>query len=309
MTGPPATPVLRLGTRGSKLARAQTRVVIERLRGVRPECNAEERIVHTQGDQDAATPLPAIGGKGVFTEALERALLAGEVDAAVHSLKDLPVAPDSRTVLGAICCREDARDVLVSRDGASLAALPQGSIVGTSSTRRAAQVLAARPDLRTRAIRGNVETRIAKVRAGEFAATVLARAGMVRLGMEQEIAEVLSFDTFLPAPGQGALAVQCRANDGSTRAWLQQIDDAHARACTEAERAFLRALGGGCSVPIAAHAECTPDGEVTLQGQVIARDGTRSVRVSGRAPAARADELGRVLALEALRQGAARLLR
>ncbi len=306
MTALPATQLLRLGTRASSLALAQTRLVAARL-ATAAGCRTEERTFHTRGDQDRHSPLPAIGGKGVFTEALEHALRAGEINAAVHSLKDLPVEAPQDLVIAAVCLRADARDALVARTGTPLAALPGGAIVGTSSTRRSAQLRALRPDLVTRSIRGNVETRVARVDAGEYDATILAAAGLMRLGLAARITELLDAALVLPAPGQGALAVQCRADDDAVRGQLLAIDEPLTRACTAAERAFLAGLGGGCSLPVAAHASAQ-DGIILLRGEVTAVDGSVRVRVHGRGAVAEAEALGRRLATEALREGAAALL-
>ncbi|MGD8279462.1 MAG: hydroxymethylbilane synthase [Gemmatimonadota bacterium] len=300
--------VLRLGTRGSALALWQAEHVAARLRAGSAVLRVELDVLSSRGDADRVTPLPEIGGKGVFTEHLEHALRDGRIDLAVHSLKDLPVEPAKGLVLGAILGRDDPRDVLVSRDGATLAALPRGAVVGTSSTRRAAQLLAVRPDLEPRPIRGNVETRLEKVRNGTYDAAVLAAAGIARLGLAERITEFLPLDTFLPAPGQAALAVQCRAEDERVRALLETIDEPGLRAATEAERAFLEWLGGGCAVPVAALA--TPDGGdgLVLDGWVGAPDGSRTIRRRGRGEATHAAALGIRLAEQALREGAAELL-
>jgi hydroxymethylbilane synthase len=265
-------------------------------------------VIRTQGDVDTETPLPEIGGKGAFTERLEQALRDGGIDLAVHSLKDLPIEPSNGLRVGAIFGREDARDVLVSRNGATLAGLPPGAAVGTSSTRRAAQLRAARPDLDVRPIRGNVETRIAKVDAGICEATVLAAAGILRLGLAARISEYLAPETFLPAPGQGALAVQCREDDDEVCVLLAPIDDPLLRAATDAERAFLRGLGGGCSMPVAALAEADGTQALVLRGFVGAANGTRAIRVRAGGALADAQALGERLAQEALGKGAAALL-
>jgi hydroxymethylbilane synthase len=258
----------------------------------------------TQGDrtQSSGVPLPEIGGKGLFTAELERALRDGVIDVAVHSLKDLPTEDAEGVVVGAICEREDARDCLVSRAGLRLDQLPPAAVVGTSSLRRAAQLLALRPDLDVRSIRGNVDTRIRKVREGEYDAVALAAAGIRRLRLEAEVSDWL--DEVLPAPGQGALAVQCRGDDARVLELLRAIDDAEARATTTAERVFLRELGGGCAAPVAAHA--TPNGSVVrLTGLVASPDGREVVRVEGEGEPV---EVGERLAREALAHGADRIL-
>ncbi len=302
-----AAPVLRIGTRTSRLARWQTEHVIARLSAAWPQLTCITVPFVTKGDKTLDKPLPEIGGKGLFTAELEAALNAGEIDLAVHSLKDLPVDDAPGLTIGAIPGRADVRDVLVTADGLGLATLPAGAVVGTSSVRRRAQLLACRPDLDIQSIRGNVETRIRKVvEEHGYAATVLAMAGLERLSLVEHASELLDLDRMLPAPGQGALAVQCRHGDETTRTLLAAIEIAETRACVTAERAFLRALGGGCSAPIAAYATVDGDGLLTLNGLVGAADGSRVLRVdgSGRDPHA----LGAELAADALAQGAAALL-
>ena len=297
-----------VGTRRSALARRQTALVVELLEAAWPGLACEEREIVTQGDrtQQSGQPLPEIGGKGLFTAELEQGLRDGELDLAVHSLKDLPTEDTPGVVVGAVCVREDVRDCFVSRERLPLAELPAGAVVGTSSLRRAAQLQALRPDLEIRSIRGNVDTRIRKVRDGEFDATVLAAAGVVRLGLEDEVTEWLSPETMLPAPGQGALAVQCCAEDERVLALLAAIEDPGARATTTAERAFLRALGGGCAAPVAALASLSQGSmSVRLDGLVAAPDGGHVVRVAGEGEPL---EVGERLAREALAAGADRIL-
>lgn len=307
MSGTPRPAAITLGTRASALARAQTEWVADRIGAALPDVRCATAIVVTSGDrtQDAGLPLPTIGGKGLFTEELERALRAGEIDAAVHSLKDLPTDDAPGIVLGAVCAREDAGECLVARDGLMLQELPQGSVIGTSSLRRAAQLRALRRDLEIRSIRGNVDTRVRKVRDGEYDAVVLAVAGVRRLGLEDAVTEWLPGGTLLPAPGQGALAVQCRAGDEPVLALLAVLDDPIAGAETTAERMFLRALGGGCAAPVAARATALAGGAVVMDGLVASLDGSEVVRVHGEGePAA----LGERLAREALDAGAERIL-
>jgi hydroxymethylbilane synthase len=292
---------VRVGTRSSQLALWQARRVIALLAEKGVEC----RIVpiETRGDDIVDRPLPEIGGEGVFTERIERSLRSREIDIAVHSLKDLPVEDPRDIFIGAVLGREEVREALVSRDGRALAALPPGAVIGSSSTRRQAQLLGLRPDLVVRPIRGNVETRIRKVESGEYDATVLAGAGVLRLGLGAKITEWLP--QILPAPGQGAIAVQCRADDAETRRALAAIDEPALRAQTEAERGFLRALGGGCSAPVGAFATARGD-RLHLRGRVSALDGSRTVEVEheGADPAALAEEC----AARALRDGAAELI-
>jgi hydroxymethylbilane synthase len=262
----------------------------------------------TKGDRILDTPLPLIGGKGLFTAELESALRRGRIDAAVHSLKDLPTEAPAGLALGAIPARANPADALVSRSGLTLGRLPLGATVGTSSRRRAAQLLNARPDLRIVDIRGNVPTRIRKALdpEGPYDAAVLAYAGLQRLQRLDVISQVLPLALMLPAPGQGALAVQCR-DEVSSLGLLAALDHQPTRAAVTAERSFLAGLGGGCAVPIAAYAHLE-GGELLLQGRVAALDGSRQIDVDGRAPAAEAQVLGGRLAGEALALGAARLL-
>jgi len=297
----PKHATLTVGTRGSALARWQTDWVIARLTAAWPGLTCTINLFQTSGDRILDKPLPEIGGKGLFTEELENALRSGEIDLAVHSLKDLPIENAPGLTLGAISERADAHDVLISRQYYTLRNLPQGARVGTSSLRRSAQLLAARPELHLLPLRGNVDTRIRKAMQGEYDAVVLAAAGVLRLEFGSHIAEYLSFDVMLPAPGQGALAVQCRTDDKATRALLQPIDHAPTRSAVSAERAFLTGLGGGCSAPVAAYAQANH-----LVGLVASQDGKRVIRVSGEG-----DDpvvLGTELAQQALAQGAQELL-
>ncbi len=306
-----ATQTLRLGTRGSDLALWQTRHVMALLQAARPGLQVSYEVIKTRGDKVLDTPLPLLGGKGLFTAELEDALRAGSIDGVVHSLKDLPTDKPQGLAIGAIPARANAADALVSRAGYTLATLPQGARIGTSSYRRAAQLLHIRPDLQMRDIRGNVDTRLRKALAadGDYDAIVLAYAGLARLGHADAISELLDFDVMLPAPGQGAIAVQTR-DDAALRALLAAIHHADTALAVTAERAFLAGLGGGCSVPIAAYAT-VQNGQVTLRGRVSSLDGTQQIAVHADAPAADAEAasvLGRTLAHEALAQGAQALL-
>lgn len=271
---------LRAGTRASALARWQTARVsdaLERLSGVA----SHPVVLSTVGDRDLGLPLPALGGKGAFTAELETALREGRIDFAVHSLKDLPVDDTPGIVVAAVLSRDDARDVVIAGSGAPLAELRRGAVVGTSSNRRMAQIAAERPDLAIRSLRGNVDTRVQKALAGEYDAIVIAAAGVHRLGLTRHITEYLSFERMLPAPGQGALAVQCRADDDATRALVGVLDDPAARIPTTAERSFLSDLGGGCAAPIAAlGASFEGEGRrhLRLTGLVASLDGRRLIR-------------------------------
>ncbi|CAN5641911.1 hypothetical protein BH20ACT14_BH20ACT14_13270 [soil metagenome] len=304
-----------LGTRASALARAQTERVAVLLSEAWPEIACRAKPIGTRGDRTQASgmPLPTIGGKGLFTAELERALRVGTIDLAVHSLKDLPTEETPGIVLGAVCLREDVRDCGVARDGKRLLELPPGAVVGTSSLRRAAQLQALRQDRDVRSIRGNVDTRVRKVQDGEFHAVVLAAAGILRLGLEDAVTEWLEADTMLSAPGQGALGVQCRAGDERILSLLAAIDDPGARAETTAERVFLRTLGAGCTAPVGAHAvvvdseptDTVSQGRVRLNALVASPDGGQVVRVAGEGEP---EEVGGRLAREALAAGAGDIL-
>ena len=297
---------LTFATRPSALARWQTKRVIQLLQAAHPGLECTELVITTTGDRELDRPLPEIGGKGIFTSELEDALLSGKVHAAVHSLKDLPVEDMPGIVIAAIPEREAAFDVLVSANGWTISNLPEGSRVGTCSLRRTAQLLAHRPDLTILPLRGNVDSRVRKVLNGDYDAIVLAQAGLTRLGLEAHISEVFPLDVMLPAPGQGALAVQCRANDTKTLELLASIHDPLTAAAVGAERAFLSGLGGGCSLPVAAFAQKN-NGQIILTGAVISVDGKQAIRLS--AVDKEPYELGERLAELVLERGAADLLK
>ncbi len=295
---------LIFATRPSKLARWQTQWVINALQMLHPTLECDEKIITTQGDKILDKPLPEIGGKGLFTQELESELLSGAVHCAVHSLKDLPVENPTGLTIGCIPSRAEVRDALISANGYTIATLPNGASVGTSSLRRSAQILSLRPDLSIQSLRGNVDTRLRKALDGQYDAIILAGAGLTRLGLENHVTEWLSLDVMLPAPGQGALAVQCRADDPSTLDLLAALEDASARKAVTAERVFLSGLGGGCSVPVAAHA--TVESLIRLTGLVISEDGRKIVKVTGQGNDAMA--LGNSLARQAIAQGADEIL-
>ncbi|MFE7468058.1 hydroxymethylbilane synthase [Streptomyces sp. NPDC057499] len=309
---------LRLGTRRSRLAMAQSGHVADAVREVTGR--AVELVEITTYGDTSREHLAQIGGTGVFVAALREALLRGEVDFAVHSLKDLPTAQPEGLLLAAVPVREDPRDVLVARDGLTLAQLPSGARVGTGSPRRMAQLNAyARShglDIETVPIRGNVDTRIGFVRSGELDAVVLAAAGLSRLGRIGEATDFLSVDTVLPAPGQGALAIECAASSADLAAALAELDDPYTRAAVTAERALLAALEAGCSAPVGALADLLVDGqavnELRLRGVVGSTDGSSLVQLSttGPVPTSQDDAaaLGRELAAEMLAKGAAGLM-
>lgn len=298
-------PTLLFATRPSALARWQTQWVCRALENAWPELDCQEVVISTQGDRILDRPLPEIGGKGLFTLELERELLEGRVHAAVHSLKDLPVQDTPGLTLGAIPERADARDVLISASGKRLAELPAAARLGTSSLRRAAQALAQRPDFEIQSLRGNIDTRVRKALSGEYDAIILAGAGVTRLGLEDKITEWLPLDIMLPAPGQGALAVQCRVGDTDTLNYLAAIDHLATRQAVNAERTFLAELGGGCSLPVGAYARPVDNG-FSMQVVVAAPDGHQIIRyaASGEKPKA----LGIACAQAVLNQGARAIL-
>jgi hydroxymethylbilane synthase len=268
---------LVLGTRGSKLAVHQSEWVQTRLRELAPHLNVTLRRIQTSGDKILDVPLAKIGGKGLFVKEIEEALLSGEIDLAVHSMKDVPTELPPGLDLLCIPTREDARDALISRDGTRFKELPHGAKVGTSSLRRQAQLLQARPDLSISTLRGNLDTRLKKLREGQFDAIVLAAAGLRRLGWETEITEYLSPEISLPAIGQGALGIEGRREDTFVRDVLNRLEHAPTRIMVMAERALLHRLQGGCQVPIAAHATLMGS-EIVLEGLVASVDGKEVIR-------------------------------
>jgi hydroxymethylbilane synthase len=303
------TTTLRLGTRASALATTQSGLVADLIRQ-RLGREVELVTITTEGDVNGA-PLATLGGTGVFVSALRDALLRGEVDVAVHSLKDLPTTPADGIALAAVPTREDPRDVVVARDGMTLGELPQGSRVGTGSPRRAAQLEALGLGLDVAGVRGNVDTRIGKVASGEYDAVLLARAGLARLGRVDEATEVLDPLQMLPAPGQGALAIECRDDDADLVAGLAALDDPATRAAVTAERAVLATLEAGCSAPLGALAEVVEgeDGdELWVRAIALSHDGGLSVRMSATGPVADAAGVGHRLASDMLADGAADLM-
>jgi hydroxymethylbilane synthase len=293
-------PVLRLGTRKSPMAMIQAGHVAELIRQ-RTGASVELVGLTSFGDITRVN-LPDIGGTGVFVSALRESLLGGEIDLAVHSLKDLPTAALPGITLAAVPARDDPRDALIGRDGAKLADLPPGAAIGTGSPRRAAQLLLLRPDVRPVPIRGNAGTRLAKVTAGQVDAVVLAYSGLARIGELDRVSQVFEPDEMLPAPGQGALAVECRTDDTDLAGLLALVDDPGSRAAVTAERTVLAELQAGCSAPLGAYAAGT--GIVHLSAVVVAEDGGLAVRAAQSGSPSRAEELGRDVAAELLRQGA-----
>jgi hydroxymethylbilane synthase len=296
--------VITVGTRGSALALIQA----EEIAGALRARGATVDIVplRTEGDRLAGAPLALVGGKGLFVREIEEALLASRIDVAVHSLKDLPADLPPGLCLAALPRRADPRDVLITLGGGGLRDLPSGAVVGTSSPRRRALVLAARPDVRVEPLRGNVDTRLRKLESGACDAVILAAAGLARLGVWPDGAHVLGVEDFIPAIGQGIIAVEARADDGPTLAALRALDDPATRACAEAERAVLGRLGASCNSPLAAHATVAAGGEILrVTGLVASDDGTAVLRASREGAVARAAALGRELAERLLERGAA----
>lgn len=277
---------IRIGTRASALARWQTQFVMDALLARDPAQAFEVVPISTEGDELPEALLADFEGTGFFTSTLERALLAGEIDVAVHSYKDLPVAVHPALVIAAVPARGPVEDVLCSRGHVALAMLKRGARVGTSSARRSAQLRARRADLELLPLRGNVPTRVGRVREGDLDAIVLARAGLTRLGLDAAISEVFPLADVLPAPAQGALAIQARTADRELTARLAALDHGATRDAVEAERGLLHALGGGCSVPVGAHASADAGGRVRLDAGVFALDGMRAIRASGSGSAA-----------------------
>jgi hydroxymethylbilane synthase len=297
--------VIRIGTRASALALVQAEHVAAALR--HRGHDVELVPMRTEGDRLASARLAAVGGKGLFVREIEDALLTGSVDMAVHSLKDLPAELPPGLVLAAFPPREDPRDVLVSRKPGGLDALPAGAIVGTSSPRRRALVLAARPDVTVEPLRGNVDTRLKKLESGVCDATVLAAAGLERLRVSPPNTAPLPVDVFVPAVGQGVLGIEAREDDARVRTALAGLDDAPTRACALAERAFLARLGASCVTPVAAHA-AVERGTLTMRALVVSEDGKQLLVQRGTAEPADAVALGRRLADGLLEQGAASMV-
>ena len=328
--------IFRIGTRGSALALWQATWASDRLAVARPDVTFELVTIHTSGDKDRTTPLPFLEGQGAFTREIEGALMDGRIDLAVHSLKDMPTVQPEGLAVVAVGPREDPRDVLVLRPelaagsatespatAAAIASfpyslLPKGAVIGTSSLRRRAAVLAARPDLRVRDLRGNLDTRLAKVRRGELDAAVLAAAGILRLGAWPAGTVYLDPGAFPPAPGQGVVALEARSDDAETRLLASLLEDRAALLAITAERTFLNELHGGCRVPVAAFADFATPGYLRLQGVVASPDGRRVIRVECRREVsaeadrgtalALAEVLGLEAAIAARRQGAAEVL-
>ncbi len=301
------THTIRLGTRGSALALWQAHFVADRLRDVAPDVAVELVEIETSGDVSHDAPLTVIGGQGAFTKEIQRALQVGHVDVAVHSLKDLPTFAVDNLILAAVPPRGPTGDALVSRRHASFAALPPGATIATSSLRRRAQLLHRRPDLKLVEIRGNVDTRLRKLVEQDLDGLILAEAGLVRLGRAGDISEILDPAWMLPAVGQGALGLECRADDAATRAVLQRLDDPATHYCVLAERSLLRGLGGGCQVPIGAVTQVRA-GQLWLRGVVLSPDGRRRLEHVVEGTRLEAEALGQRAAENLLARGAGEIL-
>lgn len=282
-----------MGSRGSRLAMWQTEHVVQEIQRLTPGLCCRVRVIKTTGDRIQNVPLAGVGDKGLFVKQIEQALLAEEIDVAVHSAKDLPPQMDPRLCVAAYPVREDPSDALVSRQG-RLSELPHGAVVGTSSARRRAQLLHSRPDLRVVDLRGNLDTRLRKLDDGGYAAVVLALAGLRRMGWESRITQVMPFDICLPAAGQGALAVQCRTGDHAHDA-VSGLDDPVTRRCVGAERSMLARLGAGCQTPVAVLAR-ESENRMEIDALVASPDGSQVIRISEAGDPAQADDMGARLA-------------
>ncbi len=300
--------IIRIATRKSPLALWQAEHVSARLQALYPDLTVELVTMVTQGDRILDAPLAKIGGKGLFVKELEQGLLEGRADIAVHSMKDVPAELPEGLHLAVILEREDARDAFVSLEYAAFAALPNGARVGTSSLRRQCQLKALRPDLEILPLRGNVGTRLEKLETGNFAAIILAAAGLTRLGLVHRITENLSTDISLPAVGQGAIGIECRAHDPDINALIAPLHHEATALCVQAERAFNTRLNGGCQVPIAGHAEWLQS-SLRLRGLVGSLDGQTLIRGAAEAPSTQGVALGTALAETLLSQGADVLLK
>lgn len=296
---------IKVGTRGSRLAVAQTEIALAALRRASPGARFEVVTISTRGDVDRR-PLFTMDEKGIFEKEVNEAVKKGEVDFAVHSLKDVPSDLSEELAVACIPRRARPNDVLVNDKGWKLKELPPGAVVGTSSLRRAVQLMRARPDLKVRPIRGNVETRVKKVIAGEYDAIVLAEAGLSRIGMKDVIVERFGVREFVPAPGQGAIAIVCRRDDRKTMSMLRRIEDPKSRAEISAERALIEKVEGGCRFPLGAVAVTSGD-EITMYASVFSADGSKSISVKKTGSAAKPEKLGAKVADILLEQGAAEL--
>lgn len=299
---------LLIATRESPLAIKQSELIKAALQAAHPHLSVDLLGMTTTGDRRLDITLDKIGGKGLFVKELEEALYAKRADIAVHSMKDLPMELPPELILPVITKREDPRDAFVSNEYQSLLQLPRGAAVGTSSLRRQTQIRALRPDIVLHDLRGNVNTRLAKLDNGNFAAIILAAAGLIRIGMQSRIRSYLSTEECVPAAGQGALGLECRADDQATLNVISELNDNNTADCVLAERALCRKLNGGCSVPIGAYAHLHHD-KLTLHGMVANRDGSKILRVNSFGDRKQAEAIGEYVALELLHKGAEKILR
>lgn len=302
------TKLLRIATRGSALALWQAEYVKARLEAAHENLRVELKVMKTRGDKILDVPLAKVGGKGLFVKELETAMLEGNADIAVHSMKDVPMEFPEGLGLAVICERELPTDAFVSNNHASFDSLPQGAVVGTSSLRRQCHIRALRPDIKIEFLRGNVNTRLAKLDEGQFDAIILATAGLTRLGMADRITEQLSVEQSLPAAGQGAVGVECRVDDVETLELLKVLHHEETSICVSAERAMNRHLNGGCQVPIAGFALLEPGGQLHLRGLVANPDGDEVLRAELRGPVEQAEAIGVQVADKLLAQGAQEIL-
>lgn len=299
--------LLTITTRESPLALWQANWVKKQLEIIHPDLTVQLLGLTTQADKMLDIPLTQVGGKGLFVKELEEALLDRRADIAVHSMKDVPMELPNKLALPVMCEREDPRDVFVSNNFSSLSDLPNNAVVGTSSLRRQSQLCALRPDLQFVHLRGNVNTRLAKLDRGEYAAIILAGAGLIRLGLSQRIRQFLTLEESLPAAGQGVLGIECRSEDEKTQALIAPLNHLQSALCVTAERAMCKRLGGGCQVPIAAYAEIKQD-KIELRGLVAREDGSLILRAQHSDSFEQAERLGKKVAEDLLQQGAQEIL-
>lgn len=299
---------LIIATRGSELALWQAEYVRDCLKEIDPSLDISFNIIRTKGDIMRDVPLARIGGKGLFVKEIEKAILEGRADMAVHSMKDVPMELPEGLIIGCVPKRENASDCFLSEKFASLEALPKGALVGTSSLRRQAQVLARRPDLLVAPLRGSVNTRIERLKAGNYDAIILATAGLFRLGLHARYMVELETDEFIPAVGQGALGIECHEDNYQVLTLLAHMEDRDSRVCVQAERSFLRRLDGGCQVPVAAHAQFIDEENINLQGLVAEPNGSLVLRAQKQADAVDAVKAGEAAAASLIADGADRIL-
>ena len=296
-----------IGSRGSLLAMTQTEWVKDHIKFFRPDLDFHIKKIVTTGDKVTDVALAKIGGKGLFTKEIENELLAGIIDLAIHSMKDMPTAMPEGLKIGCVPLREDPRDVIVSRDNMKFAQLPEGAVIGTCSLRRKAQLLAARPDLKIEDLRGNLDTRLKKIEEGKYDAVVLACAGIRRLGRQDVISDILGIDVVIPAVGQGALCIQIREGDSATEELLGPLHHEETARAVRAERTLMAELEGGCQVPVGGYAQMV-EGALNLRGVVASIDGGRMVQAEDTGDPAKPEELGMRVAGRLIAMGATEIL-